>query len=100
RRLEKLVPVHQVRQERQRLGGQFVAPGAKDIGNSSFVNEHAHLGLAHGQRRAILDFEILHGVPVGQNPVCTLGPLDDINKLLLQEVFKGHSTASLHVSSD
>src|SRR5262245_24300982 len=56
-RLKKLVPVHQVRQQGQRLGGEFVASRAKDVGHSPFVHKDSHLGLTDGERGAILDLE-------------------------------------------
>ena len=85
RRLERLVPVHQVGQDGQRLGAERVEARAEDVGDLAFVDEDGHLRIAHRQLAAVLDLHVLHGIAVGQNAVARLGPMDDVDELLGKE---------------
>jgi hypothetical protein len=44
---------------------------------------------------AILDFHVLHGVAVSENPILGLYLLNDINKLLGDETAQAHSVGLL-----
>ena len=90
RRLEHLVPVHEVGEERQRLGVEGVQTRPEDVGHLAFVDESGHLRFADGKLGAVLDFHVLHGVAPGENAVAGLRPVDDVYKLLLQEITKSH----------
>ena len=85
-RIEQLVPVLQVGQDRQRLRIQRIKPRSKDVGDLPFIDEDADLRIAHRQLRAVLDFKVLHRVAIRQHPVAFLGPVDDVDKLFLDEV--------------
>ena len=89
--LERLVPVHEVGEHREGLGIQRVEPRAEDIGHLPFVHERRHLALAHGQLRPGLDLHVLHRKAAGEKAVFRLGPLDDIDELLVQEIAEGHT---------
>jgi len=43
---------------------------------------------AHGELSALLDFHVPHGEAPGEDVVAVLGPLDDVDELLLDEVQK------------
>src|SRR5277367_1758925 len=81
RRLERLVPVHQVRQDRQRVRAERVQARTKDIRNTAFVHEYGHLRIAHGEFPTSLDFHVFHRVTIGERALTALGPLNDVNKL-------------------
>ena len=81
--LKGLVPVHQVGENRQRVGAQRVEAGAEDVGDSAFVDEDRHLRIADGELAAVLNFHVFHGIAVGENAVFRFGPLDDIDELLV-----------------
>ena len=90
RRLKQLVPILQIRQHRNGLGIQGVAPGAEHIGNLALIHKHRHLGIPHRQAGPVLDLEILHRITPGQHAVLLLVPLEDINKLLLDKRTETH----------
>ena len=87
RRLEHLVPVHEVGQDRQGLRVEGVEARAEDVGHAAFVDEHRHLRLANGQLGAVLDLHVLHGEAVGEDAVLRLRPVDDVDELLLEKGF-------------
>ena len=93
-RFKELVPVFQVGEHRQRLRGQLVGAGAKNVGHLAFIDEHRHLRLAHHQRGTVLDFHLRHRKAPGQGAIALLGPLQDVNELLLDEVHQGHGVRS------
>ena len=88
--LERLVPVHQVGQERKRLRVQSEQPGAKNIGDSAFIDERSRLRFADGQLAAGLDLLILHGETPGKSILVGFRPLDNIDKLLGNEIAQCH----------
>ena len=88
RRLERLVPIHQVGEDRQCLRVQRVEAGREDVGDSALVYEHRHLGIANRELAAVLDLHVLHGITVGQDSIFRFGPLDDIDELLGKETHK------------
>ena len=90
RRLEHLVPVHEVGQQRQGLRVQRVEAGAEDVGDAAFVDERRHLRFANGQLAAVLDLHVLHGIAVGEDAVLRFGPLDDVDELFRKEVSQAH----------
>ena len=59
--------------------------GAEHVGDHAFVDEHRHLGLAHIEDGAVLDFEVLHREAPGEHAFGLLVPLQDVDKLLLDE---------------
>ncbi len=81
-RLEGLVPIHDVGQNRQSLGAERVKARPKDIGDLAFIYEDSHLRFTNGELAAVLNLHIFHGVSVSQYAVFRLGPLDYIYKLL------------------
>ena len=89
--LEGLVPVHEVSQNRQGLGGQGVQPGLEGVGEAAFVDEHRELRFAYGELGAGLDFPVLHGEAVHQQRRVGLDPVDDIDELLTNEIAQTHS---------
>ena len=94
RRLEHLVPVPEVRQQRKRACVQRVQAGAERIGDLAFVDEERHLRFAHRELPAVLDLHVLHGIPIGEHAVAVLRPLDDVDELLLEEISESHVDAS------
>ena len=90
RRLKQLVPVFQIGEHRQRLRGELVSARAKHIGRFAFVHKQRHLRFAHGERSAVLNLQIRHGEAPGQRSVRLFSPLNDVNKLLLDEVHQRH----------
>ena len=90
RGLKQLVPILQIGEYRQRLGGQLVHAGAKHVGHFALVDEHRHLRFAHRQRRAVLDLHLRHREAPGQRAVVVLGPLDDVDELFLDEIHQCH----------
>ncbi|MPM37640.1 hypothetical protein SDC9_84258 [bioreactor metagenome] len=94
-RLEQLVPVLQVGQDGQRLRSQLVGAGHEHIGHLALVDEHRQLRLAHHQRAAVLDFHVAHGVAPRERSIVLLSPLNDVNKLFLDEVHECHETLPL-----
>ncbi len=82
RRFERLVPVHQVGEDGQRVGAEGIETRPEDIRDAALVHEHRRLGIAHGELAAILDFHVLHGIAVSEHPIAGLGPLDYIDELL------------------
>jgi hypothetical protein len=93
RRLERLVPVLQVREQRQRARLERVQPGPEGVGVGALVDEKRHLRLAHRELGAVLDLHVLHGHPVGEHPIAVLRPVDDVDELLAEEVREGHGRA-------
>ena len=91
RGFEELVPVFQVSKNGQRLRRQLVHAGAENVGHGAFVDEHRHLRVAHRQAGTILDFHFLHRETPGQRAVALLGPLQDVDKLFLDEIHQGHN---------
>src|SRR5208282_1849874 len=85
RGLEGLVPIHEVRENRQRVRVQGVEAGSEDVGNAALIDEDGNLGFTHGELAAVLDLHVLHGVTVGQDSVFRFGPLDYIDELLGKE---------------
>ena len=83
--LEHFVPVHEIRQDRQRLRGEGVKSGSKDVGHAALIDERAHLRLTNGELGAVLNFHVLHGVPPGQYAIAGLYPIDYVNELFLDE---------------
>ena len=65
-------------------------PRPEGIGSLPFIDEQGHLRIAHCQLRAVLDFEIRHWVAIGQYAIGFLGPVNDVNKLFLDEIHKCH----------
>src|SRR5205807_134032 len=90
RRLEHLVPVGEVGQDRDVLRLDRVLAGPEQIGRLALVHEQRRLGLAHGELGALLDLHVAHGEAPGEDLVALLGPLDDVDELLLDEVKKTH----------
>ena len=86
RRLEQLVPIVQIRQNRQRLRCQLVHAGAEDVGDFAFIDKHSHLGLPHCQRATVLNFHASHRIAPGQRAVAVLGPLNYVDELFLDKV--------------
>jgi hypothetical protein len=86
--LERLVPVHEVGQEWQGVRVERVKPGAKHVRAAPLVDEHRHLRFAHGELAAVRDLHVLHRVTVGQSVVPILGPMDDFDELLADEILK------------
>jgi hypothetical protein len=78
----------------QRLRRQLVGAGAEHVGHLAFIDEHGHLRFAHDQRGAGLDFHLRHRKTPGEHAIAVLGPLDDIDKLLLDEVHQRHGHLS------
>src|SRR5262249_17743572 len=91
RGLEGFVPIHEVGEEGKCLRVEGVQSRAEDIGNSPLVHKRRHLRLAHRQFAAVLYLHVLHWEAIGEKAIRRLGPLDDIDKLLLQEVTNAHS---------
>ena len=90
RRLKQLVPVFQVGQHRQGLRGELVGTRAKHVGHFAFVDEHRHLRLANDQLATVLDFHARHREAPGERAVALFGPLNNVNKLFLDEVHQSH----------
>nr|WP_264567726.1 hypothetical protein [Rhodoferax antarcticus] len=63
---------------------------AEHIGGFALVDKQRHLRFAHHQLPAVLDFHTGHRKAPGQRAVARLGPLNDVNKLLLDEVHQSH----------
>ncbi|MGC4051633.1 MAG: hypothetical protein QM757_19955 [Paludibaculum sp.] len=88
------VPVLEVGQQRQGSSVERVQPGAEDVGAAAFVDEHRRLRLTHRKLRTILDFHVLHGIPVRKDTIFLVRPLDYVNELFLEKGFdlitKGH----------
>jgi hypothetical protein len=51
-----------------------------------------HLRVAHGQAGPVLDFHFRHRETPGQRAVAILGPLQDVDKLFLDEVHQRHES--------
>src|SRR5271170_6484276 len=85
RRLERLVPVHQVRQDRQRVRAERVQARTKDIRNTAFVHEYGHLRIADGEFPAGLNFHIFHGVAISERALTAFGPLNNVDELLREK---------------
>src|SRR5439155_3037409 len=60
------------------------------VGDLPLIDEKRHLRLAHGELRAVLDLEVLHRKPVGENSVTVLGPMNDVDELLPEKVRDRH----------
>src|SRR5207244_11300996 len=86
-----LVPVGEVGQDRDVLRLDRVLAGSEQIGRLALVNEERGLGVAHRELGALLDLHVAHGEAPGQDLVAVLGPLDDVDELLLDEVKKTHA---------
>ena len=89
-RLERLVPIHDVGEEGQGVGVEGVEAGAHDVGDTAFVHEEGHLGIADGELAAVLDLAVLHGVTVREDAILWLGPIDDVDELFGEKVTKAH----------
>ena len=89
-RLERFVPVLQISQDGQRLRIQGIESRAKNVRNLPLIHKNRGLRIANGQLAAVLDLAILHGIAIGQDAFFRLNPLDDIDKLLGDEVAKAH----------
>src|SRR5262249_15002054 len=89
-RLERFVPVHQIRKDRKRLRVESVQSRVEDVRHAPFVDKGRHLGLAYRQLAAVLYLHVLHGIAIGKDAVGRLGPLDYVDELFLQEVTKAH----------
>src|SRR5262249_35390525 len=99
-RLEELVPVLEVREDRQRLGRELVSPGHENVGDLPFVDEQGRLRLADSELSAVLDLEVLHRVAVREHAVTALSPVDDVDELLSQEVLYPHLPSQAAVSPE
>jgi hypothetical protein len=95
RALEQLVPVLQVGEDGQRLRRQLVHARAEDVGHLALVDEDGHLALAHGERGAVLDLIARHRVAPAEHAVAALGPLEDVDELLLDEIHQRHRVLPL-----
>ncbi|MNS78017.1 hypothetical protein D3C72_1116160 [compost metagenome] len=89
-RVEQLVPVFQVGQQRQGLRRQLVRAGTEDVGDLAFIDEDGDLRFAHIQDGAVLDLEILHGEAPGQHAFRLFVPLQYVDKLLLDKAAEAH----------
>jgi len=58
----------------------------------AFIDEQGHLGLAHYQPGAILDFSVQHRKSPNQVTIGSVAPLQHINELFSDEVHQGHGT--------
>lgn len=59
---------------------------SEGICGTSFVHEQRELRITHGELAAALDLHVLHGKAVHQHTRTGLGPLDDVDELLAQEI--------------
>jgi hypothetical protein len=90
RRFKQLVPVLEIGEHRQRLGGQGVCARAKHVSHLALVDKHRHLRLPHHQDGSGLDFHAGHGEAPGQHTIGVFCPLQYIDKLLLDEIHQAH----------
>jgi hypothetical protein len=58
------------------------------------MHEQRGLRVAHGELRALLDLHVAHREAPGEDLVAVLGPLDDVDELLLDEIKEPHGRAS------
>ena len=93
-RLEELGPVPEVGEDRQVLGAEHVAPTLEPVGDLPVVDEDGRLGVADDQRRALLDLEVGGRKAPGEDVVALLGPLNDVDELLADEVRESHGASS------
>jgi hypothetical protein len=84
-RVEPLVPIHQIGQNRQIGRFQNMQARAEIVGNLTFVHKGGDLPFAHGQLRAVLNFIAGRG-----NAPCNLSwrflPFDHVDELFAQEI--------------
>lgn len=93
-RLEVLGPVLEVGEDGQVRSVQRVEARPEDVGDASLVDEHGHLGLAHGELAAVLDLGVGHGIAPNENAGFGLVPLDDVDELFAQKARKRHDHSS------
>ena len=86
RGLKRLVPIQQIRQQRQIAGVQSVQAWTKHIGNLAFIHKRSHLRLTNRQPAAVLNLFIPHREPIRQNALFRLVPLNDTDELLPQKL--------------
>ena len=84
-RFKQFVPVFQVGQNGQRLGRELVRAGPEYVGDFAFVHKHRHLRFAHNELTAVLNLHILHRKAPRQRAIAVFRPLNDVDKLLLNE---------------
>jgi hypothetical protein len=77
-----------------------VLPGTEEVGRLALVHEERGLRVAHGELRALLDLHVAHREAPGEDLVAVLGPLNDVDELLLDEVKKPHDGASHRANRD
>src|SRR5262249_25740984 len=90
RRLEELVPVHQIGEEGEVLGPEGVATGAEEVRDPPLVDHQRGLRLAHDELRPLLDLEVDDREAPDEELVVGLVPLDDVDELLLDELERAH----------
>ena len=98
RRLEHLRPVAEVGQDRQVLGADGVLARAEEVGHVALVDEERHLRLADDELATLLDLEVRRGKAPGQHVVAGLGPLQDVDELLLDEIHHTHCVLRVVIS--
>ena len=91
RRLEGLVPVLQISQDGERLGGELVKSGRELVGNFAFVHKNGKLRVADGKLSPILDLAVLHRISIGKNPIAGLNPVNNVDELFGNKRSQAHS---------
>src|SRR6202451_862290 len=66
-RLKLFVPIFEVRENRKRIGVERVKAGDQSLGDFPFVYEHSKLRIANRKLAAILDFAVLHRIPISKD---------------------------------
>src|SRR6266508_6570603 len=80
----------EVCQDRKVLGVDRVRSLVEEISHVPLVHEQSHLGLADDQPGSLLDLEIGRREPPREHVVAALGPLQDVDELLLCEAQDTH----------
>ncbi|MNT09785.1 hypothetical protein D3C72_1445870 [compost metagenome] len=68
-----------------------MAAGAEQVGKLAFGDKLHLLRLAHDQLRAVLDFLVVIRPAVGQGVARVIGPLNDFNQLVFDDVEQVHA---------
>ena len=91
-RLETVLPAQDGGQHGHVLGAQRVLAGAEQVGVLAGGHELHLLRFAHDQLGAVLDFLVVVRPAVGERVARVIGPFDDLDQLVLDDVEQVHAT--------
>ncbi len=90
RALERVFPALEIGEDRDVVGRERVLARTERVAELAQIDELRDLRFADDELRAVLDLLVLVGEPVRKRVARVVGPLDDVDELLLQEIDDRH----------